>query len=239
MLRYALGDRCPIGAEDISLRKIARELRQTAEPRRPVATQDRYEAIMKHLAESHSAYGYLRELLVLVSGTGHRLSEILSLQWADINFDAEPYGSIHWRADAVGNKARIDSTVEINPAVRAALKRIQQERPGIEGAWLFPRTRRPKGKREKADAKPIHRSVADKWLRMAEKGAKLQPQPGSLWHAYRRKWATEKKHLPAADVAAAGGWKNARTLQNVYQQSDPAGVLRVVLDQSELREERV
>jgi len=26
---------------------------------------------------------------------------------------------------------------------------------------------------------------------------------GGLWHAYRRKWATERKELPLKDVAAA------------------------------------
>ena len=34
----------------------------------------------------------------------------------------------------------------------------------------------------------------------------------SLWHAYRRGWATSRKHLPDVDVAAAGGWKSTETL---------------------------
>jgi hypothetical protein len=49
-------------------------------------------------------------------------------------------------------------------------------------------------------------------------------------------WATERKHLPAADVAAAGGWANASTLQECYQQADSATMLRVVLEAGELRE---
>lgn len=43
---------------------------------------------------------------------------------------------------------------------------------------------------------------------------------GSSWHAYRRGWATARKHLPDVDIAAAGGWKNAITLKTVYQQAD-------------------
>jgi hypothetical protein len=70
----------------------------------------------------------------------------------------------------------------------------------------------------------------------AEQEAKLESQDGSLFHAYRRKWATERKHLPAADVARAGGWANAHTLQLIYQQSDPATLLRVVLEEGKLRE---
>ena len=43
------------------------------------------------------------------------------------------------------------------------------------------------------------RHLTNKWLRRAEKLVGVEPQVGSLWHAYRRKWATERKHLPDAD----------------------------------------
>lgn len=279
VLRFGLRDRCPIAAQDIAMRKIARELKQTAEPRRPVATQERYAAIMKHLdsegadakagrgrrgavrrcgsplltpAEGSAGidpdqrppsnsprtekenepfrFGYLSQVLVLVAGTGHRLSEILHLRYADLDLKAEPFGAIRWRAENTGNKARLDRTIPITLVVRESLSAYMAEHPGIGEAWLFPAPRKPH--------QPVHRSVADKWLRLAERQAGIQPQPGSLWHAYRRKWATEKKHLPATDVAFAGGWKNTRTLQAVYQQADPQGVLRVVLDTAELREEK-
>ena len=58
------------------------------------------------------------------------------------------------------------------------------------------------------------RHLADKWLRAGERLAKLEPLKGSLWHAYRRKWATERKHLPDVDVAAAGGWKSLQALKD-------------------------
>jgi hypothetical protein len=75
-------------------------------------------------------------------------------------------------------------------------------------------------------------------LRKAEALAGLKPQEGSLWHAYRRKWATERKHLPDVDVAAAGGWKDVSCLKTAYQQADPGTVLRVVLEPKEQREAR-
>ena len=56
--------------------------------------------------------------------------------------------------------------------------------------------------------------------------------------AYRRKWATERKHMPDVDVAAAGGWRNTVSLKTAYQQADPATILRVVLEAGELREAR-
>ena len=42
--------------------------------------------------------------------------------------------------------------------------------------------------------------------RTLEKSAGLSPLKSALWHAYRRKWANERKHLPPADVAEMGGW---------------------------------
>jgi hypothetical protein len=52
--------------------------------------------------------------------------------------------------------------------------------------------------------------TGSEWLTVAEKKAKLPKLDGSLWHAYRRKWAIERKHLPLKDVAAAGGWIESR-----------------------------
>ena len=43
-----------------------------------------------------------------------------------------------------------------------------------------------------------------------------------------RLWATERKHVPVQDVAAAGGWNSVETVRQLYQQADPAGVLRAV-----------
>jgi hypothetical protein len=62
----------------------------------------------------------------------------------------------------------------------------------------------------------------------AERLAELPKLRGGLWHPYRRLWATERKHLPDRDVAAAGGWRDTRALKLSYQQTDPATVLEVV-----------
>ena len=75
-------------------------------------------------------------------------------------------------------------------------------------------------------------------LREGEKLAGLQTQKGTLRHAYRRKWVTERKHLPDVDVAAAGGWKDTESLKTAYQQADQATMLKVVLEAGELREAR-
>jgi hypothetical protein len=50
----------------------------------------------------------------------------------------------------------------------------------------------------------------------------------SLWHACRWKRASERKHHPIADVAAAGGWKDRATLLECSQQPDEEALLAVV-----------
>jgi hypothetical protein len=54
---------------------------------------------------------------------------------------------------------------------------------------------------------PLDYGLASAWLRRAEKLAGLEKLERGTWHPYRRKWATARKHLPLADVAAAGGWQ--------------------------------
>lgn len=55
------------------------------------------------------------------------------------------------------------------------------------------------------------------------------------FHAYRRKWATER-HLPVKDVAEAGGWLDTRSLELCYQQADEETMLAVVSEPRKLRE---
>jgi hypothetical protein len=64
----------------------------------------------------------------------------------------------------------------------------------------------------------------------------LEPLKGSLWHAYRRKWVTERKHLPDVDVAAAGGWKSVDTMKMAYQHADMDTMVTVVNEPRGLRE---
>lgn len=112
--------------------------------------------------------------------------------------------------------------------VRAALDRVMTERPGVGTAYLFPSPRNAR--------RPVSKDLASAWLQKAGTLAELQPLDGSLWHAYRRKWATERKHLPDVDVAAAGGWSDLTSLKTAYQQVDGATLYRVVSEPTELRE---
>ena len=217
------------------------EVPTSANPRRPVASQDRYEVI-RAKADEHTmeirwngkrtpARSYLAELLDITNGTGRRISAVCALRYEDLNLERTvhaPHGTIRWPADT--DKMGTETTVPISPTVRRALDGILMERPGIGAAPLFPTPG--------DNTRPLTRHLADNWLREGEKLAGVEPQKGSLWHAYRRKWATERKHLPVQDVARAGGWKCNAVVLNIYTQADDGTMLQVVLDPVELREAR-
>ena len=74
----------------------------------------------------------------------------------------------------------------------------------------------------------MNRHLAARWVKRAYELANVEKLEGSLWHAFRRLWATERRHLPLKDVAAAGGWKDMTTLLECYQQPDTETLRQVV-----------
>ena len=74
----------------------------------------------------------------------------------------------------------------------------------------------------------IRHDTMGNWLMKAERLAGVPKLKGGCWHPYRRKWATERKHLPDADVAAAGGWANPEAMKKSYQKAHPDTMLRVM-----------
>ena len=207
-------------------------------PRRPVATQDRFAAVravsdqvmmeQRWQGTRREVRSYLSEILDIVNGTGRRITPVCSLRYQDLHLDQAKYGAICWPADT--DKMGKETVVPISPEVRAALDRVLDQRPGIGRAYLFPSPIDP--------SQPVRYERASEWLVKAERLAGLTKHEGTLWHAYRRKWATERKHLPDVDVAAAGGWTETSSLKRCYQQADEATMLEVVLGGGQLRESR-
>jgi len=215
------------------------EMPREQNPLRPVASQDRFEAVravsdsvemeLRPAGKRVRQRSYLSELLDLANTTGRRLSAICELRFEDLQLEKTqdaPYGAILWPART--DKKRTARLAPLSPRGRAAIDRVKHERPGIGAVPLFPSPTDP--------AEPISRHLADAWLRRAEVTAKLPTQRGGLWHPYRRKWATERKALPDVDVAAAGGWESLEALKKSYQHADAATMLSVVLGGTELRE---
>jgi hypothetical protein len=215
-------------------------------PRRGVATENRYErtrAVTDQIRTGRwvidpadpggkkmfvSRPSQLSEILDLAHHTGRRVSAILVLTFADLRLQRSteaPHGCIHWTQDS--DKMNREWLTPISIEVRAVLESILRERPAIGSHPLFPSVSDP--------AVPVTYRVAATWLRKAEALAGLAPLQGALWHAYRRKWASERKHLPDADVADMGGWSCVDTLR-IYQRPDAETRQRVLTDRRPIRD---
>jgi integrase len=193
------------------------------DPRRPVATFDRFEKVRQAIAELAAGAPTVRErhkwirlevALVLAEGAGRRIGSIRRLRWSDINSDPP---SIRWRAEF--DKKRREQVVPIPEALASEIKTAQVRLAAVGDDWVIKQANR--------DA-PWAPAQCQDLLRRAERAAGVERLNGGLWHAYRRKWATERKDLPLKDVAAAGGWKDVTTLLTCYQHADEATMLKVM-----------
>ena len=165
----------------------------------------------------------------MANTSGRRIGAIIKLAFEDLRLEkteTAPYGAILWPAKS--DKKKKARLAPLAPSARAAIDRIIADRPGIGSVPLFPAPNDP--------TVPMSRHLADSWLRKAQDVAKVESQKGGLWHPFRRKWATERKHMPDADVMAAGGWQSLDALKRSYQHEDEATMLRVVLGGGQLRE---
>jgi integrase len=203
---------------------------------RPVASHSRFTDTMG-VVERVDPAGRLRCMLALARYSGRRESAICQLRASDIlrdpaalrraladlgmdesQADHWQHGAIRWRAAA--DKQGFETLAPLSERARHELNRYLIENPRVGDAWLFPSP--------SDDSKPFRRDVAARWLIKAEVLAELPKLRGGVWHPYRRLWATERKHLPDLDVAAAGGWRDTRALKLSYQQADPATMQSVV-----------
>ena len=243
MLRWATTVRQPNGSrllEANPLVGVRREREQN--PTRPVASWERFqrtraamqalqqEATERHAADPESVIAEMEETrwakmelaLVLAEATGRRLGSIRQLRWEDIDFSRR---TIRWRAEF--DKKGKEWVVPMPESLAEELKQFRMRFGAITG-WIFAGER-------KLD-QPMDRHLFDKWLHVAERKAKVPKLEGGLWHPYRRKWATERKHHSLKDVAAAGGWKDTETLLTCYQQPDADTLLAVMSEPKKMRD---
>ena len=184
------------------------------DPKQPVLEQSTIDALLGIAPEIHP---FLHTLIILAWRTGRRLSAILNLRWDDIDWER---GKIHWRPEH--DKIRKTWKIPMHRDVVDELKRCQKARGAIGSALLFPHPQR-----RRHSNGPVTRHLAAFWLKEAFRRGRIEKPAGSLWHMFRRVWATERKNLPSKDVAAAGGWLDVATLLR-YQQPDNATLKRVV-----------
>src|SRR5690606_37924405 len=158
----------------------------------------------------------------------------------------------------------VDMWVPMNADVRRAVDDVLERNPIIGETPLFPAPEAgPKG-RVKAWSRWYARQLHERAQRAAGYGYSC-PKCGTAlrneqrkcrnracghidreprdpakkllgFHAYRRTWATDRKHLPLKDVAEAGGWLDTRSLEQCSQQAHEATLLQVVSEPRKLRE---
>ncbi len=232
MLRWATTKRTSGGAYLLDRNPLlnVRRVREKNK-KQESATWERYQATMTALRKLRAATkdGPTRDrwlkidfAVFLAEATGRRLGSIRQLRWEDFRYGDQ---IIHWRAEA--DKKGYQWQIPMPKKFMNKVKRYQRQFGAIAGP-VFPAAKSKDG--------IMDRHLFDRWLTEAEDAAKLAKLDGSLWHAYRRKWATERKHLNPKDVAAAGGWKDIATLLEVYQQADEKSVLAVMSDPRKLHD---
>ena len=209
---------------------------QETNTRRPVATEERYRATLA-IADQVDPRGRFRCLLVLARHTGRRVNAICQLRAADVlrtrdqveralAATGQPiaaaahwtHGAIRWRA--AHDKRGYETVAPLGPEARSALDAYLCAQPRVGDVPLFPASG--------DDAAPVHKVMAGYWLQRAEVKAELPKLERGAWHAFRRLWASERRHLPAQDVMAAGGWRDVRVMQRAYQHADAATMFSVV-----------
>lgn len=205
-------------------------------PRRPVASHQRFTATMQHV-DAVDTTGRLRCILTLARYTGRRESAICALRASDVLLTQDrvraalaaagldervaehmPGGAIRWGQDT--DKGGYLFISPLGPEAREAVDAYLRAAPRVGDVPLFPAPRNPSA--------PVRRETVAKWLVAAERRAGLHKLAAGTFHPYRRLWATERKDLPDVDVAAAGGWRDTSALRASYKQADPATVYRVV-----------
>lgn len=202
-------------------------------PVREVATEERVQAIravadqvmvdVKLDGRRQSVRSCFAELFDLACGTGRRIGAIRQLRYSDLRLqesELHPFGAIAWPSET--DKQNRQRIAPLNPLARAAIDRVLKERPAIGSGYLFPAPRDPE--------QAVSKSLVKNFMRRAEALAGVPGLDRTLWHCYRRKWATDRMHLADTIVAEAGGWADAETMRASYQIASQQQVLTAVLN---------
>ena len=193
---------------------------KTRNPIRPMIEE---ETVEKLRAVAGRVSPLMPLLITLMDSTGRRLSSVLGLRWDDFDFEKR---TITWRAEL--DKKRRTWIVPMPTQAEVALLEYRAEHPAIGSALVFPMMSEP--------TKAVTRHLASDWMQRAYRYAGIKRPKGSLWHAFRRRWATLRKDYPLRDLAAAGGWEDLPTAL-MYQHPDQE-TLRRVIDHPKQRQKR-
>jgi integrase len=188
-------------------------------PKRPVVTQERYEAMLAFAADVDRRFELA---LILAHETGHRIGAVRMLRWSDVDLGRRV---VRWRAE--DDKIGFEHETPISEVAVAALERVRHEAPAIGEAWVLPSP--------KDLGRPCSRHLVRDWWRRAEELTGLEHVPGLGWHGLRRKFATELKQVSLKDLAQLGGWKDPQTILKCYQSADEESMRAALAERRVLR----
>lgn len=235
MLNWATRERAPSGEwllPENPLRGM--ELPKEKNPKQPLADYEKHLLLREHLRERAANAATSKERIrcvrlemavFLAEHVGRRIRSISSLRWTDIILPPAPQtdgASILWRS--ANDKNRKERLVNMDRSFVVEMRQFRSQLATVGEEWLFP-----------AERGPSHTTpgvLADQLI-LAFKKANLPRAAGELWHAYRRKWATERKDEPTADAMYAGGWSDEKTFRR-YQHRDASSMERVLTPRMKL-----
>lgn len=192
---------------------------KTRKPHRPVATHDDLGPLLRvaDLVDRQRLFGCFLRLL---HGLGWRVTGVCHIRGSDIDLTRtryNPHGRI--RKNELVDKENVGEWIPMSRHTRATVLRLIARtgvQPG-EHRFLFPAPRR-------TGAPWLRWRVRD-LMRDAEAAARIDHIGGE--HAWRRKWFSERKDYPVADLMRAGGHADPRSV-HLYTQADPETTLKVV-----------
>ena len=182
-------------------------------PNRVVLTEEEYGALLE---VSGRVEWRFRVALVLAHETGHRIGAIRHLRWLDIDFEDR---TICWRAEH--DKSGHEHVTPVTADALEVLEEARKRNPAPGEAPVLPAPKSP--------SKCMGPSLAQGWWGRAVRLAGLEPKRGRGWHSLRRKFASDLMDQPLKVLCELGGWKEARTVLQCYQQADE-GQLRTALE---------
>ena len=182
-------------------------------PTRVVLTEEEYRAMLEVSGQVEWRF---RVALVLAHETGHRIGAIRHLRWLDIDFEDR---TICWRAEH--DKSGHEHVTPVTADALEVLEEARKRNPAPGEAPVLPAPKSP--------SKCMGAALAQGWWGRAERLAGLEPKRGRGWHSLRRKFASDLMDQPLKVLCELGGWKEARTVLQCYQQADE-GQLRTALE---------
>jgi integrase len=190
---------------------------EEASPRRPIATDERFlktlAAIERLATEVEDSklklqYQMLGLALKALDGTGRRISAVLGLRWSDITvLDEKGISQPQIRFVRALDKAGRGAWLPLAQHFYDALMEWKRHCPRSAGDFVFP---------DFTESKAVRSDWMGELLGRAESLAGLAPLNGSLFHAYRRRFATAREHIPFARVMELMGITDAKVFRECY-----------------------